>query len=94
MGDDFEEYALRSNEHRKKALKSYNRKKTIRGAVFWIAFCVAAIVPSWFGFTNTDQLIWFVAILGAVLFEQQRKHIRAMQVRLAMMSDQLDSPSW
>jgi hypothetical protein len=88
--DDFEEHTLRQNEHLKNALKSYNRKKTIRGIVFWIAFAVAAIVPSWLELTTTNHFIWFVAMFGAVLFEQRRKHIRAMQVRLTIMSDRLD----
>ena len=94
MGDFLGEWSSRQNpqrqnDHLRKALQSYNRKKGLREFAVWIAFCIASVVPFWALDSRTEYLVWYLAIATVMLLEQQRKHIRAMQVRLAMMSDQL-----
>jgi hypothetical protein len=39
---------------------------------------------------RTEAILWYGFTLVAVMFEQTRKHVRAMQVRLATTQDQLD----
>jgi hypothetical protein len=88
--DELEDQSLRRTEDLKKALRRYHRKKTVREFVFWLVFSGAAAVPVFFSYTRTESVLWYGFIMVAVMFEQNRKHVRAMQLRLATMQDQLD----
>jgi hypothetical protein len=90
MEDDLEDLSLRRNEELKKALRRYGRKKLLREIIFWLVVAGAGAVPIGYDFTRTEILVWFGFMLVGVMFEQLRKHVRAMQVRLATMQDQLD----
>jgi hypothetical protein len=88
--NDDEDYETRELEALRQAIKKYNRKKTARQVMFWVAFVIAGGVPVWFDFSRTDYLVWYLILWCALLFETTRKHIRAIQIRLAMMADQLN----
>jgi hypothetical protein len=72
------------------ALKRYRRKKSIREAVFIVLYIASLGVPIWMDFSRTEWIVWGVGILCVVRFEELRRHIRAMQIRLAQMADMLD----
>jgi hypothetical protein len=88
--DEFEDQSLRRTEDLRKALRRYDRKKKVREIIFWLIFSGAATVPIFSGFTRIESVLWYGFIMVAVMFEQNRKHVRAIQVRLATMQDQLD----
>jgi hypothetical protein len=81
-----------ADEHRRvrETLKRYRRKKSLREVGLLALWIIAAIVPFWLGFNRAETLIWFVGVLCLASFEQQRQHIRAIQVRLAEMHDTLN----
>jgi hypothetical protein len=88
--DELEDQSFRRSVDLKKALRRYDRKKKVREIIFWLVFIGAAAVPVFYGFTRTESVLWYGFIMVAVMFEQNRKRVRAMQVRLATMQGQLD----
>jgi hypothetical protein len=74
----------------KAALKKYDRRKRWRATTFLSAAAVAFGIALVSKLSNLEWLVVFLAFGIACFFEQQRKHIRAMQIRLAMMADVLD----
>jgi hypothetical protein len=74
----------------KAALKKYNRRKRSRAITFWSTAALAFGIAFVSKLSNVEWLIVFLALGVAWFFEQQRQHVRAMQIRLAMMADVLD----
>ena len=74
----------------KAALKKYNRRKRSRAITFWSTAALAFGIAFVSKLSNVEWLAVFLAFGVAWFFEQQRQHIRAMQIRLAMMANVLD----
>jgi hypothetical protein len=73
------------------ALKSYNRKRTLKG-FFVGAIALAAFVVPWI--IGMPPTIIAICILGGVLFKsfwEMERRLKTMQLRLAMIYDKLDA---
>jgi glutathione S-transferase len=80
----------RLKEELRRAAKRYRRQRSLQDTVFGIAFVALAVMPYWFGLERKDLFFWYfgLAILAAI--GQVYRHIRAMQLRLAEMHEEID----
>jgi|SRR5215467_8776952 len=72
------------------ALKSHLLGQSIRRWVLAIGSLIALAIPWKFDFGRSDLLIWYVGILVAIQFERTQSRLKAMQLRLAWIHDEIN----
>jgi hypothetical protein len=61
------------------------------GIAAWVGFVVFLLVLWWLDLSPTDRAIFFVGALVVFSFLQTKWRLKAMQIRLAEMHDEIDA---
>jgi hypothetical protein len=81
---------MRLRRERREAAKRYHHNRRIREGVLGIISLALAAVPIWYGFGRTDMIAWYAGLIIMVRLEWMHMHIRALQVHVAWIHDEID----
>jgi hypothetical protein len=71
------------------AWKRHMRSRRIEGIAAGVGFVIFLLVLWWLDLTQTDRAIFFVGALVVLSFLQTKWRLKAMQIRLAEMRDEI-----
>jgi hypothetical protein len=87
---EYPDYDYKPDPELRAAAKRYHKIRSIRERVLMVVWLILGVIPWWFSFGRTDMLIWYVGMVILVRLELMWRHIRAVQLRLASMHDEID----
>ena len=85
-----EERSAKEREEYKAAMRSYQRKRSLRGFLTGVMCIGIALAPSVFDLQPPSQLICYLGAATLWFYYQTEIRLKTMQIRLAQMHDILE----